>query len=195
MEKLKKINSERYIVVDFSKPETVSATFEELDWKFDSFINSAGDIIGKSLYESEFNEIDRNIRINLITPMMIMKSLEGRINHGGVVVFVGSQSGFKGSWDDCYAASKGAVHTLVKTLSLKLAPKQRVVGIAPGIVDTPMTRRAFVGDKFKEKMETIPMKRFASSEEIASLICYCLGDSAKFMTGCMLDINGGLSLR
>jgi len=132
----------------------------------------------------------------VISPLIAVGKLRENFNKGGVIILYGSQSGFRGSWDDGYAASKGAIHSFVKAVCTKVAPDLRVVGIAPGIVgDTRMSSEIFAGDKLAKKAETIPLKTTATSREMAELTDFIMSDTCRFMTGSMIDINGGLCLR
>ena len=107
----------------------------------------------------------------------------------------GSQSGFKGSYDDGYAVSKGGIHALVRTTALKLAPDRRIVAVAPGIAsDTRMTENRAVSD-LDEIAEKIPMKRLVTPRELSEFTVFLLSDACAYMTRCTIDLNGGNYLR
>ena len=128
--------------------------------------------------------------------MWIAQLLTPKLTPLGTMIFLGSISGEKGSYDDAYAATKGGIHSFVKSLSLKLAPHgQRAVCIAPGITqDTRMTDTRPQSEK-DAALKQIPLGRFVRAEEIAEWIWFCASPVAASLTGTILDINGGQYLR
>ncbi len=112
-----------------------------------------------------------------------------------MIILLSSQSAFKGSYDDAYAITKGAIHTLVKTVASKIAPHHRIVCLAPGVtIGTRMTENR-VADDLDAYRQTIPLKRFATPEEVAGCVEFLLSSDAASMTGCTIDLNGGNVLR
>jgi NAD(P)-dependent dehydrogenase (short-subunit alcohol dehydrogenase family) len=72
--------------------------------------------------------------------MAALAELRGKIRTGGAIVLLSSEASHRGSWDDAYAATKGAVNALVRSLATKCAPEVRVIGVAPGVTaNTRMT--------------------------------------------------------
>ena len=119
---------------------------------------------------------------------------------GGVMLNVGSTAGIRPrpglSW---YNSSKGAVNMLTKTLAVELAPDGiRVCGLAPvmgatglletfmGMPDTPENRAKFLG--------SIPMGRLCEPEDMAHAALYLASDEAKFITGAILEVDGGRTI-
>jgi 3-oxoacyl-[acyl-carrier protein] reductase len=109
----------------------------------------------------------------------------------GKVLMVASRVGFKGEAGAAhYAASKAAMISLVRSLSVELAPKGiGVFGIAPGWVNTAMVR-AGMDEREKEILSTIPLGRMASPEDCAAAIAFLLRDEAAYLSGEVIDING-----
>lgn len=109
----------------------------------------------------------------------------------GKVVMVASRVGFKGEAGAAhYAASKAAMISLVRSLSVELAPKDiGVFGIAPGWVDTAMVRPGMT-DRENEILATIPLGRMATPEDCAAAIAFLLRDEAAYLSGEVIDING-----
>lgn len=160
-----------------------------------AFINCAGTTHSKSIRETNADEIESIFRINLISPMMVIHSILPYLEDNSSIILLGSQSAYKGSFDDSYAASKGAIDSLVKSLSAKLAPKTRVINLAPGITYPTALTQIMPEELRQQKKKEIPMKRFATPEEIAEVIFFLTSDACRFMTGNTVDINGGLVLR
>ncbi len=115
--------------------------------------------------------------------------------HGrGCIINVTSTAGVRGeAFHSHYAASKGALHALTKSLAVELAPFGiRVNAVAPGWVDTDMSAPSFSEPGFKEKVrQTIPLKRIPPAEDIAGPILFLASDLARHVTGEILDVNGG----
>ena len=104
-----------------------------------------------------------------------------------------------------YGVSKLGVDHVTRTLALEYAPaKVRVNAVSPGVVDTPMwqdvdlNRGAHLGlepGELTQKMvDTIPMHRVAQPEEIAALVAFLLSDEAEYITGQVIEIDGGFKL-
>lgn len=115
--------------------------------------------------------------------------------HGrGWIINVTSTAGVRGeAFHSHYAASKGALHALTKSLAVELAPFGiRVNAVAPGWVDTDMSAPSFSEPGFKEKVrQTIPLRRIPPAEDIAGPILFLASDLARHVTGEILDVNGG----
>ncbi len=118
--------------------------------------------------------------------------------HGrGWIINVTSTAGVRGeAFHSHYAASKGALHSLTKSLAVELAPFGiRVNCVAPGWVDTDMSAPSFSDPDFKEKVRlSIPLKRIPPAEDIAGPILFLASDLARHITGEVLDVNGGAVL-
>ena len=114
---------------------------------------------------------------------------------GGVIVNVASESGLNGyAGETAYCASKGAIVNLTRSMALELAPTVRVNCICPGIIDTDMVRYAGKDEyrsDLSEEVESYPLKRIGTAEEVAKGILYLASPDAGFITGSALAIDGG----
>jgi 3-oxoacyl-[acyl-carrier protein] reductase len=125
--------------------------------------------------------------INAVVPSM---KAHGR----GSIVNVTSTAGVRGeALHSHYAASKGALHSLTKSLAVELAPYGiRVNAVAPGWTDTDMCTASFSEPGFREKVrQSIPLKRIPPPEDVAGPILFLASDLARHITGGILDVNGG----
>jgi 3-oxoacyl-[acyl-carrier protein] reductase len=115
------------------------------------------------------------------------------LGDGGRIVMVSSTAGQRGeSMHADYAASKGAMISFVKSLAVELAPRGITVNsVAPGWVDTEMTRGAMDRGGRERIAAGIPVGRVATAEDIAAPIVFLCAPQARHVTGEILNVNGG----
>jgi len=113
----------------------------------------------------------------------------------GRIVLVSSTAGQRGeAFHADYAATKGAVIALTKSLAVELAPGITVNCVAPGWVDTEMSQEPYQRESGKGKRaieRTIPLGRVASPDDVAGPIVFLCSDLARHITGEILNVNGG----
>lgn len=137
---------------------------------------------------------DRVMNINLRGPINLARAfLPGMMQRRyGRVVLCGSIAGWTGGLMSSphYVAAKGGVHALVRWFSQHGAPHRVCVnGVAPGPVATGMTQDA------GHDLDKFPLKRIAHPQEVASAIAYLCSPGASFITGSIVDVNGGIHMR
>jgi NAD(P)-dependent dehydrogenase (short-subunit alcohol dehydrogenase family) len=113
---------------------------------------------------------------------------------GGVIVCVSSRAPAFGSPFEFvhYAASKGAVDSLVRGIAKELAEEGiRVNAVAPGMIDTDIHAAAGIPERVARIVPTVPMKRLGSAEEVAEAVLWLASDAASYVTGAVLDVSGG----
>jgi 3-oxoacyl-[acyl-carrier protein] reductase len=141
----------------------------------------------------------RTLAVNLDGVFGVVRAAVGRMRQpgGGRIVLVSSTAGQRGEAFHCdYAASKGALHSLVKGLAAELAPAGiRVNCVAPGWVDTDMSVPSLSDPATRARvLETIPLGRVATPAEIAAPILFLCTAHAGFITGEIFNVNGGAVL-
>ncbi|HXJ30893.1 MAG TPA: SDR family NAD(P)-dependent oxidoreductase [Gemmatimonadales bacterium] len=138
---------------------------------------------------------ERTRRANLDSVFFVTRAAIPRLPDGGRIVLVASTAGQRGeAFHADYAATKGAVISFTKSLAVELAPRIIVNCVAPGWVDTEMSAVPYgaAGGEGRRAIErTIPMGRVATPEEIAGPIVFLCSDLARFLTGEILNVNGG----
>lgn len=183
------------IICDFSDPLSIKNSLEKLKIKIDIFINFAGIIGNKKLQDEKFEETMKIINVNLISPMVILSKIIKKFNKDSICILISSQSAFKGSFSDSYAISKQGLVGVVNTLCSKLAPRTRIVSVAPGITtNTKMTDKETKKD-LKIKSKTVPLKRFCSAENVADLCHFLISEKGKYFSGTTIHYNGGNVIR
>jgi 3-oxoacyl-[acyl-carrier protein] reductase len=111
---------------------------------------------------------------------------------GGSIVIVSSTAGQRGeALHSHYAASKGGQISLVKSLAVECAPEIRVNAVAPGWVDTDMSAEPLRGEERAAILAAIPLGRVATAADVADAIAFLASDRARYVTGEILNVNGG----
>lgn len=188
--------------VDVSNPAEISGAFQSLH---DSglapthLVNNAG-VIGlrRKISMIESHDIDHVMDINLkglvcCTRCFLDYRRQDRrsaiVNLTSIAARTGGMPG-----NSLYAASKGAVSSFTIASAKELAPTVRVNAIAPGIIDTPIQKDVFTSSTNPSLMtDYVPMRRLGAADEIASAVLWLLSDDASYVTGTILDVDGGVS--
>lgn len=138
---------------------------------------------------------EATLRANLDSTFFVCRAAVPHLPDGGRVVLVSSTAGQRGeAFHADYAATKGAVISLTKSLAVELAPRITVNCVAPGWVDTEMARQPYMRDDGAGRRaieSTIPLGRVASPEDIAGPIAFLCSPLARHITGEILNVNGG----
>ena len=143
----------------------------------------------------EFDKWQEVINTNLSSVFLTSKRAIGPMisQKDGVIINMSSIWGREGAaLEACYSATKGAINSFTKALSKELSPSNiRVNAIAPGVVLTDMMKEDFSKRELDLIKEDIGMGRLADPKEIADLIAFLISDEASYITGSIIDINGG----
>ena len=172
--------------------------FERCDREFDGldiFVANAGiwNVDYRPFAELEYAEWKEMMAANLDSVYHTTRAAAQRLGPGGKIVIVSSTAGQRGEDGHAhYAATKGAVISLVKSLAVELGPRDiNVNAVAPGWVDTDMARPALQGENEEAVLGDVPLGRIASADEVAGPILFLCCPLARHITGEVLNVNGG----
>ncbi len=177
--------------------ERAMAIAAKLRGHIDYAFNNAG-VEGAAATTREYDEKewDRVIATNLKGVWLCMKYELGHMpDRGGSIVNCASIGGLVGFTEEpAYVAAKHGVVGLTKAAALEVAEQHvRVNAVCPGAIDTPLLHRSTPGDELASYVEQTPQRRFGKPDEIAAAVLWLCSDSASFITGTTLVIDGGFS--
>jgi NAD(P)-dependent dehydrogenase (short-subunit alcohol dehydrogenase family) len=170
--------------------------------KLDVLFNNAGieGNMGVVTSETPIEDWDRVIAVNLTGVFLGCKHAVPAMlrSGGGSIVNTASVAGLVGFAGIVpYAASKGGILQITRTVALEYAAQGiRVNCVCPGIIDTPMARRAAPDEAVRQGLAVLhPMGRLGQPEEVAALALFLASDEASFITGAVIPVDGGLVAR
>ena len=168
----------------------------------DIMVNNAGITKDGLLMRMSDEDWDAVLNVNLkgtflftravARPMMKNKSADGA-QLGGAIINIASVVGIMGNAGQAnYTASKGGVIALTKTTAKELGSRNvRCNAVAPGFIQSKMTD-VLPDDVKKAYMDTIPLKRFGTADDIAKAVAFLAGPDAEYITGQIISVNGGM---
>jgi len=163
-------------------------------------INNAAEQILKPVAEIEWQDWESSIAINAIAPFFLVQGLlsELKDSDGHVINISSVHAKLTKTKFSCYAASKSALEAITRSLALELSPLGILVNaVAPGAIATEMLKAGFnfSSEKLIKLEQYHPSKKIGTPEEIASFILLITNQSANFLTGSIIDFNGGIAVR
>ena len=205
----------QFIKLDVTREEdaiTAMAQVADAHGKLDVLVNAAGIEIEKTIEDTTLDEWNRSFAVNVtgtfLTSKHALPLMRNAAASGGSASLInfGSYDGFIADPGlAAYCATKGAVHALTRAMACDHGPEGiRVNAICPGYVDTPMLQSFFNGDGSgagggnietlqKAVRDVHPMRTYGTPEDIANLVNWLASDEARYASGQLWILDGGLS--
>lgn len=188
------------IAKDLTAPTAATEVFQEVLDKAGSphiLVNSAGIALLDPAADVPADRWQATLDVNL-SASFYMAQAAGRImleSGYGRIINLASQASVVGlDQHAAYCASKAAIVGLTRVLSLEWAPRGITVNaVSPTVVETPLGRAAWAGEKGEKAKAQIPVGRFAQPDEVAELIAFLASDAAAMITGQNVLIDGGFT--
>lgn len=187
------------IALDVTDAESVAQAFASIRNAAPALyglVLAAGVVDNGKLADLSPDQWNRIVSINLTGPFLCCLAAKDDLVDGGRIVTLGSLAGRTGGviTGTAYAASKGGIEALTKSMAQELAPRAITVNcVAPGAVETPMLA-AHPPERKAAMSAATPLKRMAKPEEIAAAVCFLLSEDSAFTTGAVMAVNGGLRM-
>ena len=164
--------------------------------RLDVAVANAGIGSRGGLLDMGLEDFEQVLRVNVTGVFLSGQAAARRMvsqGEGGAIVNIASISGRRASWGRiAYGTSKGAAIQLTRQMAVELAPHAiRVNAIGPGPVDTALTRGRHTEATRKAYCEAIPLARYGLVEEMADAVLYLASEQASFITGHVLNVDGG----
>ena len=177
---------------DPASAEALVAMATDTFGSVDFVVPSAGIYLAEPFAGMSDAQWRHTLSINLDGAFYLLSRVQHHLSEGSAIVNLTSLAGHRGAYTNAhYAASKGALTSLTRSLARELGPKTRVNAVAPGIIETPMTRD-FLASRGDSTIAQTPLARFGQPSEVASVIAFLCSDAASFISGETIQVNGGL---
>jgi 3-oxoacyl-[acyl-carrier protein] reductase len=162
----------------------------------DIVVNNAGILHNSSIPEATEKEWDMVLAINLKGPFFVVQQALPYLKESSCarVINIGSLAGRMGGFETglAYSASKGGINALTMGLARQLSPfKINVNAVCPGTTETPITQ-AFTPEAMERLLTRIPLGRLGQPADMAAAVAFLASDDAAFITGLLMDVNGGM---
>ena len=182
-------------VTDSANVAAMVKEIEEHYGRLDVLVNNAGITIDKLLMRMSDDDWAKVLAVNLTSVFNCTRSvIRGMIaRRKGRIISVSSVAGLMGNVGQAnYAASKAGIIGFSKTVAREVAARGVTVNVvAPGYIDTPMTRD--LPEKAKQQLfDMIPMRRLGTPADVANVVAYLASDGAGYITGQVINVNGGI---
>ncbi len=191
------------LAADLSREEEASRLVDEViaqGGRLDILFNNAGDPLSRSSLEECPTELwMKAFQVNVHSAFFVTRRAIPHLKKSGQGSIINNlslsvQTGGSGGAGP-YAAAKGALHVFTRTLARELAPQVRANAIMPGVVETKHHEVFSTPEKMADYRRQTPLGRNSTAAEIAQAVLFLASDASSFMTGGLIDLNGGRFLR
>ena len=170
------------------------STFLEID-SIDGIVYFPGSINLKPFKRLSMDEFKKDYDINVLGLLNILKFYQSKLTIGASVVFISSVASSVGMpFHSSISMCKSSLEALARSLAAEWAPKVRVNCVAPSLVNTKLSERFFRNEKQQEQMNSRhPLNKTGNPEDISNAIEFLLSKKSSWVTGQILNIDGGIS--
>ena len=187
---------------DLTDSAAVNTVFEKVAARWngalDILVNNTGDLVQRSKI-ADFTDdlLERVIRVNVHSAVYCTRAAIPLLKRSGndpLIINLSSIAAHNGGANGAtiYAATKGAIHTYTRGLAKELAPDIRVNGIAPGVAFTDFHRTHSTPEALAAVTNNTPLRRLGTAEDNAGAAVFLASKAGSFITGEVIEINGGL---
>lgn len=185
--------------MDLAVPESIERYVRTIEGPIDILVNNAGINFLGGIVELDSATLNATLQINLVAPLQLTRLVAERMRanrYGRIVNLSSIWSIVSKERRMAYAASKSAINGVTRTLALELGPHGILVNaIAPGYVNTELTRQNNSAEQIQVISDTIPLQRLAEPAEIAEMVAFLCSGKNSYMTGQVLVVDGGYVCR
>ena len=191
------------IAADLTRPDEARRLVDQAVEKFgrlDILVNNAGSVVARSRIEDCPLELWNDaLAVNLTSAFLVTQRAIGHLRASGNGAIVNNLSlsvqtgGANGA--GAYAAAKGGLLVLTRTLARELAPEVRTNAIMPGVIETRHHEQFTTPERMEQYRAETPLKRNGTPEEVAAVVLMLVSDAGRFVNGALIDISGGRFLR
>ena len=183
---------------DVANLQAVESAFAQIkeEWgPVEILVNNAGITMDALTPRMSQEAFDKVVQVNLNGAFYLIRTAYGDLlrRRWGRSINISSVSGLMGNPGQAnYSAAKAGLIGLTKTIAKELAARNVTCNaIAPGFIETDMTR-SLDGGLLEKAVQSIPMRRMGRAEDIAAAVAFLCGDEAAYITGAVLQVDGGL---
>jgi 3-oxoacyl-[acyl-carrier protein] reductase len=185
---------------DLADPAAVGTLFAEVEQRWgalDILVNNAGDMVQRAPLESiEMALLKQILDVNLTSCLLTTRAAIPVLRRGAqpVIINMTSMAAHNGGFGgvSIYTASKGGILSLTRSLARELAPGVRVNAISPGAILTDMHRRLTQEETLSRMAQSTPLGRLGEPEDCAAAVIFLCSPASAFITGEVIEVNGGL---
>jgi len=187
------------VKADFLKPAEIDSgmkkAVQDLGGSLDILVNNVGDLIQRVSFDNfEPSMWDNVIALNLSSVFHAIRAVLPNLAQGARIVNISSLTGISGAGKHAfaYAAAKGGMVALTKNLALEFAPRGiRVNCVAPGVVQTPFHERFNTPEVLETVRKSLPLQVLGQPDDIGAVTLFLASPMSKYMTGQVVEANGG----
>lgn len=180
-------------LTDDHGPAQVGAAVREAYGSADVLVNNAGVTRDARLAKMTLEDFTGVLDVNLFAAMRLTMAMDALLRDGGSVVNISSRAALGNFGQVNYVASKAGIVGFTRALSLAWAPRIRVNAVAPGLIDSAMSR-AMPDAVLDRLVAKIPVGRVGRPDEVANAVAFLAGPDSTYITGQVITVCGGRSI-